>query len=164
MKIETGHNVRIQFELGIKDGDLIEKSTVDYVQGEGKIFPALERLIAGMTLGQEKRGELSGNEVIPESSLPTKDISRAEFPKDTKLDVGQVFAAKGPDGQPINFKVIQASADKVVVRFLHPLAGKDLRYHVKILKIEDPKTGRRVLAVPPPPALALGIDDLKEDP
>jgi FKBP-type peptidyl-prolyl cis-trans isomerase 2 len=163
MKIVSGHKVRMEFELKVKGGDVIERSVVDYVQGEGKILPALEKRLEGMGIGQEKSGDIPSAEAISEESLPTKEVSRSEFPKDSKLTVGQIFAAKGPAGEPVNFKVVKLTADKVTIRFMHPLAGKDLSFRVKILQIEDPKTKKRVAFVPPPPAAALGIDDLKEE-
>ncbi len=162
MKITTGHKVRIEFELKVKGGEVIERSTVEYVQGEGKILPALEKRLEGLALGEEKSGEIPAKEAITEESLPTKEVARTEFPKDAKLAVGQSFEARGPEGTPVTFKLVKVTADKVTIRFMHPLVGKDLAYRVKILMIEDPKSKRRGVAVPPPPAAALGIDDLKE--
>jgi FKBP-type peptidyl-prolyl cis-trans isomerase 2 len=162
MKVTSGYKVRIEFELKVKGGDLIERSTVDYVQGEGKILPALEKRIEGMGIGEEKAGEIPANEAFPEESLPTKDVSRSEFPKDAKLEVGQVFQAKGPDGGPVSFKIVKLAGDKLTIRFLHPLLGKDLSFKLKVLRIEDPKSNKRAVSVPPPPAAALGIDDIKE--
>jgi FKBP-type peptidyl-prolyl cis-trans isomerase 2 len=162
MKIANGHKVRIEFELKVKGGEVVESSTVEYVQGEGKMLPALEKRLEGMAIGEEKKGEIPAKEAISEESLPTKDIPRKEFPKDAKLDVGLTFQAKGPTGAPVTFKVVKVTADVVTVRFMHPLAGKDLQFRVKVLMIDDPKAKKRAVAVPPPPADALGIDDIKE--
>lgn len=162
MKITTGHKVRIEFELKVKGGEVIERSTVEYVQGEGKILPALEQRLLGMALGEERAGEIPASQAITEESLPTKEVARAEFPKDAKLEVGQVFEAMGPQGTPVSFKLVKVAGDKVTIRFLHPLLGKDLAYRVKVLMLEDPKSKKRVVAIPPPPAEALGIDDIIE--
>lgn len=163
MKIATGHKVRIEFELKVKGGDKIEHSTVEYIQGEGKILPAIEKRLEGLGIGQEKTGDIPASEAITEASLPTKEIPRSEFPKEAKLAVDQIFGAKGPDGSPISFKVVKADKDKITVRFLHPLLGKDLSFKVKVLMIEDPKAKKRAVAVPPPPAAALGIEDVIDD-
>lgn len=163
MKIITGYKVRIEFELKVKGGELIERSTVDYVQGEGKILPALEKRLEGMVIGEDKSGDIPAKEAITEESLPTKDVLRSEFPKDAKLEVGQIFQAKGPDGAPVSFKIVKATADKLTIRFLHPLLGKDLSFKVKVLRIEDPKSHKRAVSVPPPPAAALGVDALFDD-
>lgn len=162
MKIATGHKVRIEFELRVKGGDKIEHSTVEYIQGEGKILPAIEKRLEGLAIGQEKAGDIPAKEALIEESLPTKEIPRSEFPKEAKLSEAQIFEAKGPDGSSVHFKVVKIDSSKVTVRFLHPLLGKDLSFKVKVLMIEDPKAKRRAVAVPPPPAAALGIDDVKE--
>jgi FKBP-type peptidyl-prolyl cis-trans isomerase 2 len=160
MKVATGHVVRIDFELKVKGGDVLESSKksgpVQYTQGEGKMLTGLEQRIAGMTVGEEKKGEIPAKEAFgTEETLPTKDIPRAELPKD--VVVGAVFQAKGPTGQPIEFKVVKVDAQNVTVRFLHPLAGKDLEFWVKVLMIDDPKAKKRESWVPPPPADAIGL-------
>ena len=162
MKIATGLKVRIEFELKVKGGEMIERSTVEYVQGEGKILPAIEKRLDGLRIGEEKKGDIPAAEAINEEALPTKEVPRAEFGKDAKLSVGQIFEAKGPQGEPVSFKLVKLDAKNVTIRFLHPLCGKDLSYRVKVLMIEDPKAKKRAVAVPPPPAAALGIDDIKE--
>lgn len=163
MKIETGYKVRIEFDLRVKGGDKIEHSVVEYIQGEGKILPAIEKRLAGLVIGQEKAGDIPASEAITEESLPTKEIARSEFPKDAKLSVGQTFEAKGPEGGAVTFKLVKVDKDKVTVRFMHPLVGKDLSFKVKVLMIEDPKAKKRAVAVPPPPAAALGIEDISDD-
>lgn len=159
MKITSGYKVQIEFELAVKGGAVIERSTVEYVQGEGKILPALEKRLDGMATGEEKSGEIPAAEAITEESLPTKEVLRSEFPKEAKLAVGQVFEAKGPQGEPVSFKLVKVTDDKVTIRFLHPLVGKDLTFRVKVLRVTDPKAKRRPAAAPPPPAAALGLDD-----
>ncbi|HEX2569263.1 MAG TPA: peptidylprolyl isomerase [Polyangia bacterium] len=160
MKIATGHIVKIELELKVKGGELVESSAktgpVEFVQGKKKILPGLEKQLEGMAVGQEKKGVIPAREAFGlEEDLPTKPIPRREFPAGTKLDVGQLFEAKGPEGQPVSFKVVKVDSDNVTVRFLHPLAGKDLEFKVKVLAIEDPTTDQRVVAVPPPPPAAL---------
>ena len=43
-------------------------------------------------------------------------------------------------GNPVTFTVVQVNDDDITVRFEHPLAGKDIRFKVKILDVTDPKT------------------------
>lgn len=160
MKIATGHIVKIELELKVKGGELIESSAktgpVEFVQGKKKILPGLEKQLEGMAVGQEKKGIIPAREAFGlEEDLPTTLIPRREFPAQAKLDAGLQFEAKGPDGKPVSFKIVKADGDNVTVRFLHPLAGKDLEFKVKVLAIEDPKTDQRVVAVPPPPPAAL---------
>ena len=164
MEIKKGEKVRLEYELRVKGGEVIESSKqsgpIIYEHGAGKMLPALEQRLEGMAIGDEKRGAIPAAEAFPEASLPTRELPRKEFPAGEKLDVGRVFEAKGPNGQPVTFKIVSASAEKVTVRFLHPLQGKDLEFYVKVLMIDDPQARKREgLAPPPLPAEALAVDD-----
>lgn len=153
MKIETGRRVRIKVKLSVVDGDVIEQSAVEYFQGAGTMMPGLEKALDGLEKGAEKSGVIPAAEAFSAvENLPTKEIPRAEFPKDAKLEVGETFAAKGPDGADITFRVEESGDEVITVRFVHPLGGKDIAYEVKVLEVSDPKP-------PPLPGDLLADDD-----
>jgi FKBP-type peptidyl-prolyl cis-trans isomerase SlyD len=163
MKISHGCIVRVEYELKVKGGEVIESSArsgpLQYVHGGGKMLPGLESRLEGLTVGDERTGTIPAAEAFgTEESLPVRELPRKEFPAGEEIEVGKVFAAKGPAGEPIQFQVVEAGADQVKVRFLHPLAGKDIDFRVKVLLIDDPTAKKRiVLAPPPPPADALDV-------
>jgi len=163
MNVAKGNLVRITFELKVKGGDVIESSEkngpIDYVHGDGKLLPGLEKRLEGMSVGEERSGVIPATEAFgTESQMPTKKLQRKTFPAGTKVEPGLLFEAKGQSGQNLNFKVIEVKGDDVTVRLLHPLMGKDLEYKVKVIVIDDPKAKKREsTAPPPPPADALGI-------
>ena len=167
MNVAKGHSVRIAFELKVKGGAVIESSakngSIDYIHGEGKLLPCLEKRLEGMAVGEEKRGVIPAKEAVgEESQMPTKKLRRQDFPAEAKVEKGLLFEAKGPGGQPLNFKVIEAKGDDVTVRLLHPLMGKDLEFYVKVLMIDDPQARRREGLAPPPlppEAIAASVDD-----
>jgi FKBP-type peptidyl-prolyl cis-trans isomerase 2 len=162
MKIATGLAVRIEYELSVKGGDVIESSArsgpLAYVQGQGKMLPGLESRLVGLEPGAEKRGEIPAREAFgTEDTLPIKELPRRDFPKDAKLEPGSVFEAKSPTGEPLRLKIVSATSAQVKARLLHPLVGRDLAFHVKVLSVSDPH-------VPPPAPGVLELDpeDLKE--
>lgn len=167
MKISKGQTVRIEYEIKVKGGEVIDSSAktgpVTYVQGEGKMLPALEAQLEGMEIGAEKKGTIPAAKAFgDESKLPIKDIPRREFPDKEKLDVGRIFEAKGPDGKPVRFKIVSADDKLAKVKFLHPLTDKDIDFRVKVLMIDDPKSRKRAtVAPPPPPADAVGLKEEK---
>lgn len=165
MKIAAGLSVQIDYEVALKGGDVIESSArsgpLRYVQGQGKMLPGLESRLVGMEPGQEKRGEIPAREAFgSEDALPIKEMPRRDFPKDAKLEPGSVFEAKSPAGEPLRLKIVSTAGDRVNVRLLHPLAGRDLVFRVKVLTVSDPSR--------PPPAPGVveldgqDLDDLKE--
>jgi FKBP-type peptidyl-prolyl cis-trans isomerase 2 len=165
VEIKKGEKVRLDYELKVKGGEVIETSAktgpILYEHGAGKMLPGLEKRLEGMAIGDEKRGVIPAVEAFgTEETLPTRDIPRAEFPAGAALEPGQVFEARGANGQPVSFKVVSADKDAVKVRFLHPLAGKDIEFYVKVLMIDDPTTRKRAgIAPPPPPAEALAEEE-----
>ena len=137
MKVEKGTRVRLQAMLKVKDGAVIEKSAVEYIQGGGTMLPGLEKVLEGLEAGSERKGVLPAREAFG-AMQPQKDIPRKEFAKDAKLEKGQRFEAKGPAGQPIILEIQRVTDEMVETRLVHPLADKDIEYEVKVLKVTDP--------------------------
>jgi FKBP-type peptidyl-prolyl cis-trans isomerase SlyD len=165
VKIAKGMAVRIHVTLTTPDGTVIESSEksgpVDYVHGQGAMLVGLEKVLEGLVAGDAREGTISAKDAFgTEESLPTKGMPRAEFPKDAKLEPGMQFEAKGPHGEPVTFKIVKLNDKEVTVRFLHPLAGKDIHFKVKVIAVKDPA----VALPPPPPAEAVLTDDeIKEE-
>jgi len=166
MKISAGCSVRIEFEIRVKGGEVIESSArsgpVQYVHGEGKLLPALEKRLEGRSAGEAFSGEIPAAEAIPpEDTLPTRDIPRKEFPASIPFEVGSMFEAQAAGGGVVNLRILEVHEDRIKVRLLPPLAGKDLEFSVKIMRIEDPVSHlTAVVRKPPPPlpAAALKIE------
>lgn len=157
MKITQGSIVRLDYELRVKGGDVVETSArtgpLQYVQGEGKLLPALEKRLIGLAAGEKLEGEIPAVEASPpEDSLPTRKIPRKEFPKDG-IDVGSVFEAHTAAGGTINLRILEVDEEHVNVRLLPPLAGKDLLFKVRVVMIEDPTSHLRELVLKKPPPL-----------
>ena len=139
MKIEEGKRVRIKVKLTVVGGDVIEESAAEYFQGAGTIIPGLEKVLEGLEAGAEKSGTIPHTEAFDAvENLPTKQIPRAEFPKDAQLEVGGTFEAGAAEGGTITFKIEKVDDEVVDVRFVHPLSGKDIEYEVSVLSVSDP--------------------------
>jgi FKBP-type peptidyl-prolyl cis-trans isomerase 2 len=165
MKITAGNIVRIEFELRIKGGDVVESSArtgpVQYVHGEGKLLPALERRLEGLAVGENLEGEIPATEATPpDDALPKRSVPRSEFPKDAALEIDSTYEAHTANGATVLLRVLAVDEKHVHVRLLPPLAGKDLLFKVKVVGIEDPVSHVKqvVLRRPPPiPAEALHL-------
>jgi FKBP-type peptidyl-prolyl cis-trans isomerase 2 len=165
MKIAAGSVVRIEYEIRVKGGDVLESSEktgpLQYVHGEGRLLPALEKRLEGMAAGESRDGEIPATEVVPPpDQLPTRVVPRRELGK-SDVPVGSLFQAHTAEGAAVKLEVIAVDDEKVTMRLVPPLAGKDLTYKVKVVRIEDPAT-HTVSAVrkppPPLPAEALHIE------
>jgi FKBP-type peptidyl-prolyl cis-trans isomerase 2 len=158
VKIENGRRVTVRVELSVADGGELEKKTVEYIQGSGTMLPGLEKVLTGLEKGAKREGVLKAKEAFGAIELPTKKLKRTEFPKEAKLAAGERFMAKDEQKNDIVLQIEKSDKDEVEVRFLHPLADKDIKYSVEVVQVSDPR--------PPPPPLpgaALGLEELKEE-
>lgn len=133
MKIEAGKKVKLDVTISV-DGQVIESAEtrggpLEYEHGKHSLPLGLEDQLLGLEVGAEKQGDLSVD-------IPKVEMKKSEFPKDFKLEVGSRFAAKR-DGQDVEMEVLEKKGDLVVVRPFHPLAGKTLKYEVKILDVSS---------------------------
>lgn len=157
MKIEKGRRVTLKVDLSVAGGQQLEKSTVEFIQGSGKLLPALEAVIEGLEKGAKRDGVLKAKEAFGNPALhPLKKMKRSEFPKDTKLTEGEKLVAASADPSKMNviLQIVKVSGDDVDVRLVHPLAEKDLQYSVEVVNVTDPRP-------PPMPAKALELEEVE---
>jgi FKBP-type peptidyl-prolyl cis-trans isomerase SlyD len=138
--VKDGSEVSLQYTLSGEDGKPIEsnkgKEPLKYTQGQHQIVPGLEKGLAGMKVGEEKRVT-----VKPEDGygLVNKQAFQ-EFPKEkippAGLKVGAVLTARGPQGQVLPVRVHEIKEKTVVLDLNHPMAGKTLVFDIKILDIQ----------------------------
>jgi FKBP-type peptidyl-prolyl cis-trans isomerase 2 len=143
MPITAGSVVRIEFELKVKGGELIESSKktgfVEYTHGAGQMLAGLEKELAGMSSGEERSGVIPAKDAFgTEESQPTLTLPRGSFPADAKIKEGERFEANGPTGTPMMLRVLKVDGENVTARVIHPLAGKDVEFRVKVLQIKPP--------------------------
>jgi FKBP-type peptidyl-prolyl cis-trans isomerase 2 len=153
VKIEKGRRVVLKVDLSVVDGKQLEKSTVEFVHGAGTMLPGLEKLLEGLEKGAKRDGVLKAKDAFA-AMQPTKKIKRSEFPKDAKLAVGEKLVAAGADKAHMNviLEVMKVGTDEVEVRFVHPLADKDIKYSVEVMQVSDPRP-------PPVPAKAMKLEE-----
>jgi FKBP-type peptidyl-prolyl cis-trans isomerase SlyD len=144
--VKDGSVVSLQYTLSGEDGKTIEsnkgKEPLKYTHGNNQIVPGLEKNLAGMKMGEEKRVK-----VKPEDGYgPVDPKGFQEFPKEKipaeALKVGTVLMAKGPQGQQVPVRVHEIKEKTVVLDLNHPMAGKTLVFDVKVLDIQPTKSGQ----------------------
>ena len=102
--------------------------------GAGDVLPALERHIAEMKDG-EKRSVVLRTE---DAYGPVDPDAFRRFPLDSipeeARQVGRKVVGRAPDGTEDLFDVVDVGDDEVVIDMNHPLAGRTLRFEVKVLR------------------------------
>jgi FKBP-type peptidyl-prolyl cis-trans isomerase SlyD len=141
--VRSGSTVTFDYTLTDDDGKVIDsskdKQPMSYTQGKGEIIPGLEKELAGMAVGAEKKVKVKPEEAYgPIDPKAFQEVPKEKLPPEA-LKVGTVLMAQGPQGQGIPVRVQEIKKDTVVMDFNHPLAGKTLSFDVKITDIKPGK-------------------------
>jgi FKBP-type peptidyl-prolyl cis-trans isomerase 2 len=131
--IGDGSVVLMEFTITVPESQLvIPKNVSQFTPGHNELLPNLEKALAGMKKGEEKRVDLSSDDAFgPYDETKKAVISADSLPPDTKP--GTIFTTE--EGVP--FVVTELSDHVAAIDFNHPLAGKHLIIDVKILNVES---------------------------
>ena len=138
--VADGKTVSFDYILTV-DGAVVEssqgKKPLQYVHGQKKIIPGLEKQLAGLKIGDEKKivvpAEEAYGKVDPKA---VQEVDRSLIPKDIPLTVGTILESTDPSGHTFPAKVKEIKEKTVLLDFNHPLAGKELTFQVKIEDIK----------------------------
>lgn len=134
MKIAKDTAVTLQYRVADANGRLIEQSKDPMVYlhgGYDNTLPKIEEALDGHEVGYETTLHLQ-----PEDAFGVRDeslvrvIPKSEFPPGVK--VGGQLEGRTEDGQPRVFHVMKIKGPEVHLDGNHPLAGKALRFTLKV--------------------------------
>ena len=134
MKIEKNTAVTLRFKVSDTQGKVIEDSadpTVYLHGGYGNTLPKIEAALEGQLAGYQITLQLP-----PEDAFGLRDenlvrtLPKSQFPPGVK--VGGQLEGRGDDGREQVFNVMKIKGDTVLLDGNHPLAGKELRFNVKV--------------------------------
>jgi FKBP-type peptidyl-prolyl cis-trans isomerase 2 len=135
LTVAEGMVVSLEYTLTLPDRTSVESNVgqqpLVFTQGSGHLVPGLEKALLGMKAGQTKHievpAELGYGVYNPDAQIK---VPKNKVPPTVK--VGDVLT-RPSDRKPL--KVLEITADTVIMDANHPLAGKDLIFDVKILKV-----------------------------
>jgi FKBP-type peptidyl-prolyl cis-trans isomerase SlyD len=134
MKIDKDTVVTLQYKVAEPSGKLIEASREPMVYlhgGYGNTLPKIEQALDGRERGDEVTLDLQAEDAfgLRDESL-ARTIPKSEFPPGVK--VGGQLEGRTDDGRPHVFHVVKIKGDKVLLDGNHPLAGRALRFSLKV--------------------------------
>ena len=156
--IADGMKVKFDYTLTV-DKEQVEttqgKQPLEYVHGKKMLIPGLEKELVGMKVGDAKsvvvKAEDAYGPVRPEA---VREIDNAKLPKDITPKVGMVLEMQDPQGNAYPAVVKEIKDKTFVLDFNHPLAGKELKFDVKIVSVEVAPAVPEAPAAPVPAAPA----------
>lgn len=138
--VQPGAEVSFDYTLTDDGGKVVEsskgKEPMHYVHGKGQIIAGLEKELAGMAVGAEKKVTVKPEDAYgPVDPRAFQEIPKEKLPQEA-LKVGTMLMAQAPSGQGVPVRVHEIKDSTVVMDFNHPLAGKTLSFDVKITDIK----------------------------
>lgn len=134
MKIEKDTVVTLQYRVADANGRLIEQSRDPIVYlhgGYDNTLPKIEAALEGREKGYEVMLQLKPEDAFGERDESLmRTIPKKEFPPGVKVG-GQLEGTTG-DGAPHVFHVMKIKGDQVILDGNHPLAGRELRFYLKV--------------------------------
>jgi len=140
--VEDGVVVSMEYTLHV-DGELLDSSDgqgpLQFLVGYGNIIPGLEEEMRGMKIGDSKDVVVEPKNGYGEfDSEAFMKVPRADFPKDMPMEVDTELTVRDEEGNSRYARVDSIEDDNVTLNFNHPLAGDELRFHVKVVALRDP--------------------------
>ncbi len=137
MKIDKNTAVTLQFKVADLQGKLIEdgKEPSVYLHGGyGNTLPKIEAALDGQEAGYQLSLDLQPEDAfgVRDDSL-LRSLPKKQFPPGVK--VGGQLEGHGDDGQMMVFNVMKIKGDTVLLDGNHPLAGKALRFQIKVISV-----------------------------
>ncbi|MEM7410548.1 MAG: peptidylprolyl isomerase [Myxococcota bacterium] len=140
LKVGTGRTVSVEYTLTLDDGTVADtnvgRDPLTFELGAGQMLPGFEQGIAGASAGESREFELP-----PEAAYgPVRADLKQEVPLDAipedARQVGAVLVAQAETGDRRRVEVLEVTDTHVVVDLNHPLAGRTLKFQVKVLAIQ----------------------------
>lgn len=136
--VKQGDRIRICYEGKFDDGTVFDSSDKDkpleLTVGNGEFLKPLEEGVVGMSPGETKTipaGEAYG----PHNEDMVFEFDRKKAPPHFDPVVGQQVQMHRADGMPVSVTVVAISEQSFTMDCNHPLAGKNLTFHVTLQEI-----------------------------
>lgn len=135
--IKHGQKVSLEYTVFLDDGTQIDSNVGEdpliFVLGEHQVFPALEDALMGLKVGDTKQILLGPEDaygpVVPDAY---REVDLETVPVPYRYE-GAVLGVQDPQGGVFPIRVHQIRDNKIVLDFNHPLAGRALKFHVKVV-------------------------------
>ncbi len=139
-RIGPNKAVYIVYSIVDESGDVLEQSDlpIGYVHGAGSgLLPALERALEGRAQGDRVDVAVAAEEGFgPRDPNLTFVDDVANVPPEYQR-IGAEVQFRNDQGEVRTFIVTRIEDGKVTIDGNHPLAGKDLTFHVTVREVRD---------------------------
>ena len=141
MEAKTGDRVLVHYIGRFESGEVFDSSVereepIEFVLGAGSMIPGFERAVQGMKPEESKLVTIPAAEAYgPKRDENILEFSRDTLPEDLNPLVGDQLLLTTADGQKFPVTVTVITETMITLDGNHPMAGKDLVFEIRLVKI-----------------------------
>lgn len=143
--VEEGKFVAIHYTGKLEDGEVFDSYDGDppfeFLAGSGMVIRGLDQAVIGMKKDEEKDIVIESIEAYGEYNdelihrIPIDEVKKQFEPQ-----VGMKIGVQMANGQQVPAEITEVTDADIALDANHPLAGKTLHFHVKVVDINDEAT------------------------
>ena len=138
---KKGDTISVEYTGRLESGEVFDTSKgrepLEFEVGVHSVIKGFEDGVIGMKIGEEKDIDISPEDGYgPKNDNYIKELPKESVPKELELKKGMILMFKREDDMRIPAIVQDIKKDTILVDFNHPLAGKNLKFKVKLLEIK----------------------------
>jgi len=144
-KVKVGDNVKVHYIGRLTDGTEFDNSRtrsegngLDFKIGDGRLLKGFNDAVVGLEVGEIAKITLNEEEAygkyIPEARM---NVKKTDFPPNMTFELNALVQGQGPDGQPMQAKIIKIEEETVNLDMNHPLAGEELNFEIELVEVVE---------------------------
>ena len=142
MPVKKGDKIKVEYTGTFEDGTVFDASEkhgkpLEFEAGAGTVVPGFDNAVIGMEEGEEKEVTIQPEDAYghPNPEM-VKKVPRDQLPKE-ELKQGMMLIMNLPNGMQFPAKISEVGDSEVTLDLNHPLAGKVLKFKIKVVGIES---------------------------
>jgi len=141
IRADMGDKVKVRYEGRLTDGTVFDASPEDrplhFILGRREVIPGFEEAVVGMFQGESRTVTVSPEKAYgPAKPALVEEIDRELLPDGVDLKVGRQLEITTHDGNKSLVLITDLNEETVILDGNHPLAGKELFFEIKLLKVD----------------------------
>ncbi len=131
--------VTLHYRISLSDGALListfESTPTTLQLGKGELLPSLEQMLLGLETGTHTFFDLTPEQAFgPRREELVERVDRKDVPEDV-TEIPSIMEFTAPNGARYSGVLTEMDEVSARVDFNHPLAGKAIRFEVKIIGV-----------------------------
>ncbi len=141
MPVKNGSRVKVEYTGTLEDGTVFDCSDnhggpLEFYAGRGQVVKGFDDAVMGMEVGQEKEFKLPPSQAYGETDPGlVKKVPRSQLPHDKEIQPGMTIGLLDSQLGHVAARVVEVTDKDVTIDLNHPMAGKTLKFKIKVVGI-----------------------------